>query len=239
MILRTFLAGILVAALLSPGPGWAAAIVGSAGPSMGATVRGAGLQQGGNVFSGDVLEVGPGGSGVLAFGHNAMARFGEETAAQLLRDPGPGVALELLRGRMVFRSTPLQVVEGRVGDAVIRPEPSQEVIASLAFRNAKRVVIAAQRGTLLVATAHDGRSVTVPQGEMVEIALDDTAPAKPPAAAGAAAPPAPEDDHHRRNRWAAWVLLGGGAVLTTGLILSEQHETHCPINVSPSVFPCP
>jgi hypothetical protein len=238
MILRTSLAGILVGALLIPGPGWAAAIVGSAGPTTGATVRGVGLRQGGNVFSGDVLEVGAGGSGVLVFGHNAMVRFGEETTAQLARG-SDAVELELLRGRIVFRSTPGQLVEGRVGDATIHPEKSQEVIASMAFRNAKLVVIASQRGTLLVATAHDGRSVTVPQGEMVEIALDDTAPAKTPTAAGTPPPPPPQADDHRGRRWGIWVVLGGGAVLVTGLVLSEQHEKSCPANVSPATFPCP
>jgi hypothetical protein len=238
MILRSFLAGIVVAALLFPGPGWAAAIVGSAGPSTAATVRGVGLRQGSNVFSGDVLEVGPGGSGVLTFGHNAMVRFGEETAAQLSREPGT-VALQLLRGRMVFRSTPGQLVEGRVGDAVVRPEKAQEVIASLAYRNPKLVVVAAQRGTLLVATAHDGRTVTVPQGEMVEVALDDTVPPKPPTAAGNAPPPPPPSNGPSGKKWGTWVVLGGGAVLITGLVLAEQDETFCPPNVSPSTFPCP
>ena len=237
MIVRASLAGIVVAALLFPGPGWAAAIVGSAGPSTAATVRGVGLRQGSNVFSGDVLEIGPGGSGVLTFGHNAMVRFGEETSAQLSREPS-AVALELLRGRMVFRSTPTQLVEGRVGDAVIRPDKSHEVIASMAFRNPKLVVVGAQHGSLLVATAHDGRSVNVPEGQMVEVALDDTAPAKPPTAAGGTPPP-PQQDDHRGKRWGAWVVLGGGAVLVTGLVLSEQNETSCPANVSPSTFPCP
>lgn len=237
MILRTSLAAIIVAALLFPGPGWAAAIVGSAGPSTAATVRGVSLQQGSNIFSGDTLEVGPGGSSVLTFGHNAMVRFGEETSAQLSREPNT-IALELHRGRMVFRSTPGQFVEGRVGDAVVRPEKAQEVIASLAFRNPKLVVVASQRGTLLVATAHDGRSVTVPQGEMVEVALDDTVPPKPPAAAGAAPPPPPSNGSSGK-KWGTWVVLGGGAVLITGLVLAEQNETFCPPNVSPSTFPCP
>ena len=238
MTLRSSLAAIVVAALLFPGPGWAAAIVGSAGPSTAATVRGVGLHQGSNVFSGDVLEVGPGGSGVLTFGHNAMARFGEETTAQLTRD-AHAVGLELLRGRMVFRSTPGQLVEGHVGDAVIRPEKTQEVIASLAYRNPKLVVIASQRGTVLVVTAREGRTVSVAQGQMVELALDDTQPTKPPASAGNAPPPPPDQDDHRGRRWGMWVVLGVGAVLITGLALSEQQENTCPANVSPSSFPCP
>ena len=240
MVLRSLLAAIVVFALLFPTPGWAAAIVGSAGPITGATVRGASLQQGTNVFSGDVLEVGPGGSGVLTFGHNAMVRFGEETAARLERQQGT-VALELLRGRMVFRSTSGQRVEGHVGDAAILPAQAQEVIASLAYRNPKLVVVAAQRGTLVVATAHDGRSVTVPQGEMVEVALDDdTTPAKPPTAAGTPPPPPPSNGPSGK-KWGTWVLLGGGAVLITGLILSEQNETTnpCTNQVSPAQFPCP
>ena len=64
-----------------PDPEWAAAIVGAAGPSSNSSVRGAALDQGTNVYSGDTLDVGPEGDGIVTFGHNALARFSQETSS--------------------------------------------------------------------------------------------------------------------------------------------------------------
>src|SRR5271168_7641 len=99
MGLRHLIIGVVVAALaFSPAVLAGGGIVGSAGPSESAVVRGSSLQQGTNIFSGDVVEVGPGGEGVVTFGHNAMARFAEQSAVRATRDAN-SIGLELLRGR--------------------------------------------------------------------------------------------------------------------------------------------
>src|SRR5208282_798879 len=188
MGLRHLITAVVVGVLACPPPALAAEIVGSAGPSEGAMVRGTSLQQGTNVFSGDVVEVGPGGEGVVTFGHNAMARFAAESAVRASRDANT-IGLELLRGRMTYRSTPEQPVVASFVDALVRADGGQEAVAIVAFRNPKLVVITAERGTLAVTAGREHRTVTVPQGQTVEVALvDDTAPS-----AGNAPPAQPQD----------------------------------------------
>ena len=204
-------------------------------------VRGASLQQGTNVFSGDVVEVGPGGEGVVTFGHNAMARFAERSAVRASRDAN-SIGLELLRGRMVYRTTPEQPVVGTFADALVRSEKGQEAVAIVAFRNPSLVVITAERGSLAVTAGRDKRTVTVPQGQSVEVALSDA-----PANAGNTPPPQPQDNQNSKKKsggmmWATGVVLGGGAALGAGLALSSnQTSLTCAQRgalVSPYAFPC-
>lgn len=217
--------------------------MGAAGPSEKAIVRGAPLQQGTNVFSGDVVEVGPGGEGVVTFGHNAMARFGAETAVRASRDANT-IGLELLRGRMLYRTTTEQPVVGTFADASVRAEGSQEAVAIIAFRNPQLVVVTAERGALSVTAGRNHRTVSVPQGQAVEVALlDDNAPN-----AGNGPNGQPQNQNTRKQKpsgamWATGVVLGGGAALGAGLALSSN-ETHLTCQqkgalVSPYSFPCP
>ena len=218
-----------------------AGVVGSAGPSEGAMVRGASLQQGTNVFSGDVVEVGAGGEGVVTFGHNAMARFAELSAVRASKNTKT-IDLDLLRGRMVFRTMPEQPVVGKFADALVRSENAQEGVAIVAYRNPSLVVVTAERGALEVTAGRDRRTVTVPQGQSVEVSLSDA-----PANAGNN-PPAqsPANDTSRKKGagmwWTTGVVLGGGAALGIGLALSSnQPSLTCAQKgalVSPYAFPC-
>src|SRR5271168_4059620 len=171
--LRRLMIAVVAGALLSPGPLPAAAVVGSAGPSEGAMVHGVTLQQGTNVFRGDVVEVGPGGEGVVTFGHNAMARFAELSAVRASRDANT-IGLELIRGRMVYRTTPEQPVVGIFADALVRSETGAEAVAIVAFRSPSLVVITAERGALAVTAGRDKRTVAMSQGQMLEVALSET-----------------------------------------------------------------
>jgi ferric-dicitrate binding protein FerR (iron transport regulator) len=217
-----------------------AGVVGSAGPSVGAIVRGTALQQGTNVFNGDVVEVGPGGEGVVTFGHNAMARVAEQSAVRASRN-AKAVDLELLRGRVVFRSTPDQPVVGTFADALVQSESGQEAVAIVGFRNPSLVAITAERGPLKVTAGRDRRTVTVSQGQTVEVSLSDL-----PANAGNTPPQDPPDNSKRKGGatwWTTGVILGGGAALGVGLYLSStQPSLTCAQRgslVSPYAFPCP
>lgn len=240
MGLRQLIIATVAAALVFPAPVQAGAIVGAAGPSEGAVVRGIPLQQGTNVFSGDVVEVGPGGEGVVTFGHNAMARFAELSAVRAHREASV-IGLELLRGRMAYRTTPEQAVVGLFADAQVRSENGQEAVAIVAFRNPALVAITAERGTLAV-TAGRERRVSVPQGQTVEVALSNT----PPSGDN---PPAQQPESQGSSKkpggamwWTTGVILGGGAALGTALALrGNQTQLTCPQKgalVSPYSFPC-
>ncbi len=243
MIYRHIIVAVLVGVLASSPPVMAGgAVVGSAGPSEKVVVRGTPLEQGTNIFSGDVIEVGAGGEGVVTFGHNAMARFAAESAVRASRDT-TNIGLELLRGQMTFRSTPDQPVVGSFVDALVQANGGKEAVAIVAFRNAKLVAITAERGALDVSAGRDHRTVTVPEGKTVEVALvDDTAP-KADNAAGAP-PPDNTDSNTKRNvaAWTTGMILAGGTALGGALALSKnQPQLTCPQKgalVSPYAFPC-
>ena len=237
--LRALLIAVIVGVLLSPGPLQAGAVVGSAGPSEGAVVRGVALQQGANIFSGDVVEVAAGGEGVVTFGHNSMARLSELTAMRATKDTN-NIALELLRGRMVFRTTPEQPVVGTFADALVRSESGQESVAIVAFRNPELVAITAERGTLAVTAGTEKRTVSVPQGQTVEVSISDN----PPSGANAPAPQQGIPPGQKPAPVGAFVTGAAiaGAAVGAGVALSST-QTHltCPQKgalVSPFQFPC-
>jgi hypothetical protein len=216
------------------------AVVGSAGPSENAEVRGTALQQGTNIFSGDVIEVGAGGEGLVAFGHNAMARFAAESSVRASRE-ATSINLELLRGGMTFRSTPEQPVAASFVDALVRAAGGKEAVAIVGFRNPTLVAITAERGALEVTAGRDHRSVTVPQGQTVEVALIDDSAASAPAQT-----PDTTSDNKKKAGAAAWttgVVLAGAAAIGGGLALShDQTKLNCQQKgslVSPYAFPCP
>jgi hypothetical protein len=243
MNIRHLIIGILAGVLACPPPALAGGVVGSAGPSEKALVRGAPLIQGTNIFSGDVVEVGPGGEGVITFGHNAMARFAAESAVRASRDAST-IGLELLRGRMTYRTTADQPVVGTFADATVRSDNGQEAVAIVAFRDPKLVVVTAERGALAVTAGRNKRTVTVAQGQTVEVALvDDTA-----ASAGGSQPAQPQDQNSSKKKpsgamWTTGAVLVGAAAVGAGLAISNsQTQLTCQQKgalVSPYAFPCP
>ena len=245
MTLRHLIIALLAGLLAFPAPSLAGgAVVGSAGPSEKAIVRGTPLQQGTNIFSGDVVEVAAGGEGVVAFGHNAMARFAAESAVRASRDTNT-IGLELLRGRMTYRSTPEQPVVASFVDALVRADGDQEAVAIVAFRNPTLVAITAERGVLAVTAGRDHRTVTVSQGQTVEVALVDenAKSADNPPAPQSPNPASPDSKKHNAAAWWTGVILASGAAIGGGVALSHSStQLTCPQKgalVSPYAFPCP
>jgi len=187
MLRRQLLACPLAALLALPVgamPSGSAAIVGIATNSHQATLQRLDLRAGATVFSGDVLAVGPGGSAVVSLQANSVLRFGSDSSARLLKaEAGSRTAVELRSGLVVYRSIEVAPIEVRVADAVIRGADGASVTAAVAFLTPERAVVGAEKGALTVSTARDGRSVTVREGESVELALADPSPA-PQAPAG-------------------------------------------------------
>ena len=187
MLRRQLLACLLAALLALPVgamPGSSAAIVGIATNSHHATLQRLDLRAGATVFSGDVLAVGPVGSAVVSLQANSLLRFGADSSARLLKaETRSRIAVELRNGLVVYRSSSAAPVEVRVADAVIRGADGASVTAAVAFLTPERVAIGTEKGSLTVSTARNGRSVTVREGENVELALADPSPA-PQAPAG-------------------------------------------------------
>jgi hypothetical protein len=237
MLIRQLLIAVVTGALLCPAAfPTAPQVVGVAGPSKGATVAGAGLQQGTNVANGDIVEVGEGGEGVVTLGHNAMARFGEKSAVRVYGCDRTKT-LELLRGRMTYRTTSEQPVEGRIGDAIIRSADGQDAVGIVTLQTPTTATITAEKGTLTVNTA-DGKSAVVRPGETAQVALSlSTQARRPTPLCGIVLADV------NPGAWTTAVIIGGTTVLGVGIALSSnEKKPTCPQKqalVSPFVFPCP
>ena len=234
MIARQLFASVLVGLLASPA--WCATnpVVGTAGPSQAATVRGAGLLPGTTLFSGDTVDVGARGDAALSFGRGSMARLGQETTLRLEKGDSR-VAFELLRGRVAFRSSVELPVEARLADASILPANGLAAVGVMAFRSPKVVVITAEKGALLVRTAHDARSVSLREGESLEMRLEaqQDQDKRDSRAAGATAPGL------SHGHWLMIAIVTGAAAIVAGiavgeLTLSDSQKSNL---VSPFQFP--
>lgn len=187
MVRRRLLACLLASSLVFPvgaTPAGSPAVVGIATISQEATLQRLDLRAGATVFSGDLLAVGPAGSAVISLSRDTLLRFGADSSARLLKaEAGQDVAIELGSGNVVYRTGNAAAVEVRLADAVIRGAAGSPVTAAVAFLSPVKAIVGAEKGVLTVSTARDGRSVTVREGESVELTLADPAPA-PQAPAG-------------------------------------------------------
>ncbi len=236
MFMRQLLCTMLVAVLAVPGWASSGSVAGTVGTSQAATVRGAGVLPGTTIFNGDVVEVGAKGDAAISFGRGSMARLGEQTTLRVLKIDNR-IALDLTRGRVSFRSSEQLPVETRLADASIRSANGLAAVGVLFIRSANSAMIFAEKGTLLVTTAHDSRSATLREGESVEVKLETppqpyVTPSGAPAGAGISA-----------KNWAIVATIIGAATLAVGLALSaNENRLTCPqkINlVSPFKLTCP
>ena len=235
MIARQLLATVLVGLMASPA--WSATnpVVGTAGPSQAATVHGAGLLPGTTLFSGDTVDVGARGDAALSFGRGSMARLSEETTLRLVKGDNR-VAFEVLRGRVAFRSSEQLPIEARLADASIRSANGLAAVGVLAFRTPKLIVVTAQKGSLLISTAHDAKSLSLREGESVEMRLDaQQGGQEDTRASGASAPGLTHGQWKAIAIITTAVALGVGLAVATGEFgLSDSQKGNL---VSPFQFP--
>lgn len=236
MIARQLLASVLVGLLASPA--WAATnpVVGMAGPSQEASVRGAGLLPGTTLFSGDIVQVGARGDAALSFGRGSMVRLSEETTLRLDKSDNR-IAFELVRGRVAFRSSEQLPIEAHLADANIRSANGLAAVGVMAFRTPKLVVVTAEKGSLLISTAHDAKNVSLREGESVEMRLDaqQQGGGGDSRAAGAAAPGL------THGQWMAVAIISGAVALGVGIAIATDEfglsDSQKQNLVSPFQFP--
>lgn len=85
------------------------------------------------------------------------------------------VEFTVQRGAVSFASGPKGAVQTTLGDATIRPKDAL-AIGLLHLENSDSAVLFAMKGTLTIRTAHDAKSVDVPEGSAVRITLVDAPP---------------------------------------------------------------
>lgn len=169
MVARQLLV-ILLSCLLAF-PAWANAnVVGTTGASRAANIRGAALLPGTTIFSGDTVEVGPGGSAFFSLVGGGQFHLAANSLARVGRI-GDAIQLEVGRGRASFRTSEKTKIEARLADATIRSTGSKPVIGVIAFLSPTKAVVGAEKGEIVVTTAHDGKTMTLKDGEGVEVVL--------------------------------------------------------------------
>ena len=218
MLWRKGLAGFLMVLLASPLWGGAEPL-GNITASNGAAVRGTKLTAGSSVFSGDAISVGENGAARIALASGAQAEVLSNSVIRLTK-AGEKIQMAVDRGQASFHTSGSNVMEGLLEDASVRPVDAGETSAVIQVLSATHAVIAAEKGTLLVATASDGKTYTVREGDAVDLSV---APAGQqsggPAHAGKAAPPFSSP----KNK-VIWIVaaVGGVTAITAYLLVRRE-----------------
>ena len=169
MVARQALAGLLIALLAFPA--WSnPLVVGTVAATQSAQVRGNALVAGSTVFSGDVIQVGADGSASIAGSNGVQIRIGPKSLVRLSLEKEKTL-LEIGQGSASFRVEESIPFEARLADATIRGAGKGPAVGVVILRGLKTAVVAAEKGELAVSTAHDGKMISLKEGEGVEVSL--------------------------------------------------------------------
>ena len=236
-ILRQLTAAVLIALMASPA--WTQAqVAGTIVASQSATTREAPLLPGSTVFSGESVAVGQSGRAQIALPGGGRLEVLADSTVLLARNAA-GVDFTLQRGAVSFTGAPKGAIETIWGDATIRPG-DPDAVGLIHLESSDAIVLAAIKGRLTISTAHDARSVDIPEGAAARISLADAPAANAPAAnapqdqggaapAGRAAPPIP--------KIAIIAFLVGAAFLAAFLWIASHEPTETTQQLANEVSP--
>jgi len=183
-VLRKQLVAFVVSAALLLSPAMADdSIVGVTTEGQGFTLQGLKALPGTSVFSGDIVKVGKAGWARFTLNDRTLLSLSEEGMARFLKGK-EGLQLEVGKGKIAFHIPAKSNFTALLADATIRRSGTAPVAGLVVFRSTNLAVVAAEKGSLTITSAHDGKSLTLKEGEGVEVALA-------PAPSSAAAPPPP------------------------------------------------
>lgn len=246
MMFRRGLAALLIALLAVPaaaspntGSPAVATPIGTFSYSDSALIAGAGALAGTTVFSGDMIEVGPRGSAWILLNGGMQVRVSSASRLRL-KEIASGknqIEMEMFSGAARFRTSEAAPVVARLADATVRAKGANPAVGIISVLSRNKAIIGAEQGDLLVSTAHDGKSLTLREGETVEVVLaDPPTPGKPQGsntAGGAAGITGPQI--------AILTVVLTGVMLAIGVTLAKQNkdltDTQKQNLVSPFKFP--
>jgi hypothetical protein len=216
MMARRGLALLLIALLAVPataspstGSPAVAVPIGTISQSDATNVGGAGALPGTTVFSGDTIEVGPRGSAWILMNGGRHVRMSSDSRIRLVEPAGGAnrIEMEIFSGAARFRSGEKAAVVARLADATVRAIGAKPTVGIISVLSSKRAIIGAETGELLVSTSHDNKSLTLREGEAVEVTLTtDQAPSQ-------------QEDQKPKRRSAA-ALTRGQVAIIGGLIVA-------------------
>jgi hypothetical protein len=214
MIIKQLLTIFL--AFLMAVPSWASsAAVGTVQGGEAATVHGLSMVPGTTLFDGDTIAVGPRGSALIAFLGGAQLVLAADSEVELLKeaDTQP-IQVDVSQGLARFRSTEKTPVEALLYDATVRPAKGGDGVGFIRILSPTSALIGSEKGEMLVTTAHDGNSMTIPEGMATTVGL---------------APEKGEGRRFGRRRHGALVILMGALIVgtvagvATAINLNEPH----------------
>jgi hypothetical protein len=187
--LRQLIAAVLIALLAVPAWPQSPQVAGTVLDSQSANMRDGVVLPGSTIFSGETISVGQPGRLQIALPGGGRIEVLADSTVQLNRRTS-SIAFTVERGAVSFASGAKGPVETILGDATIRPAAPLNV-GLLRVESANSALLAAIKGDLTITTAHDAKSIDLPEGGAVRIALADAPPqgAEP---AGKAPPAIPQ-----------------------------------------------
>jgi hypothetical protein len=238
--LRQFLAFVLAGALAVPAWSGSSSVVGVALDTEGTQVRGQALTVGATLFSGDGISVDAKGDAKISLSGGGQVEVLADSAAVLTRGPS-AVQMVVERGSASFRSEPGTAVEALMADATIRAVPGSSAIAVITLESPDSAVVVADKNALEIATAHDSRTLLVPEGSAARITLVSQQDSGQAPSRTAAQIPVPAGQGglgfslSSKEKFAIVALIFSAALLTAGLIVA--HHEHKVVNVVNEVSP--
>jgi len=228
-ILRQLLTLMLVFVLAFPAFGRSEAI-GQTVYSETASVREAPLVSGSTLLSGETVTVGDKGLARIALTGGSQVEVLGGSSVRFARNDST-VQLFLESGSTSFRSDPGSSMEALIADATIRSTSQRGSIGMVSMETPDSALVVATKGSLEIATAHDGRTVEVAEGSAARLSLIPDPDPQGPAAAGRTG----RLSGISGRKLAIIALLIGGAAVTTGLILAhrEVENPNAGLEISP------
>lgn len=220
------LVAVIVIPLLAV-PLWGASpnanVLGTVTNTQFASVAGASLTDGTNIYDGDVISTADRGGAWVTLPGGAGILLGQNSEAQIRREsPNGPIIFDIAQGEVRFRSTDKTLVNGYLYDATISPDGSPTASGYVEFTSPTSAIIGTETGNLLVTTSHDGASRVIPAGSLMEVHM---------------VPDQNQDQNRTAKRRKGLIVLLGivmiGVLTLIAIILNHHERKH----VSPSSFP--
>jgi hypothetical protein len=230
MMLRKILVGMLVIVMVSPA--WSGGKpLGSVTSSSDATVGNAKLTPGSTVFLGDVISVAEHGGVHVALSSGEQAEVLANSSVRLTMVDDK-IQMVVDRGQASFHTSGHtsgrassqtsggNTMSALVGDATVRPANSAETSAVIQSLSETHAIIAAEKGTLLVTTAYDGKVYTVPEGKAADLSAGPD-----PQQNGGAVPAgraAPKISSNKKVVYWTVAIVGAGVIIAAVVLARRE-----------------
>jgi FecR protein len=221
MVWRKVLAMLLVVVAASPAWG-ATEPLGSIATANAATVRDTNLSEGSTVFSGDVISVAANGSTRIALNGGAQVEVLANSSVRLTKTDEK-IQMRIDRGQASFHFSGNSGVSALVADATVRPSNSGETSAVIESYSDTHAIVAAERGSLLVTTAHDGKTYTINEGEAADLSATTEPQQNGGAVPAGRSAPAIGAPSKTVVIWTV-AIVGAGAVAASVMLVRREHR---------------